>query len=139
MALYRRILVPLGDAGDAAILEHVVPLAQLTNAEIVLLRVAHYHTRDMKTAEVAESESLLGAVAARMAGRGVTIRTVVGHGDVTETIIAQAQEQKADLIALASHGHRPLTRAVLGCVSEGVRRGSDVPVLTVRVARAARH
>jgi nucleotide-binding universal stress UspA family protein len=137
MPLYRRILVPLGEAGDAAILEHVARLAELTGAEIVLLRVAHYHTRDSRTAEVAESETLLGEVAPRLAGKGLKVRTVVGHGEVAETILAQADELKADLIVMATHGHGALTRGVLGCVSEGIWRGSSIPVLTVRIASAA--
>ena len=138
MPLYRRILVPLGDAGDAGILAHVEPLAALTGAEIVLLRVAHYHTRGEKAVELAKAEALLGEVAARMAERGFEARIVVGQGEVIETILASARELEVDLIALATHGHGPITRAVLGCVSEGVRRGSAVPVLTARIDRAAK-
>ena len=137
MALYRRILVPLGELGDAAILEHVTKLAKLTGAEIILLRVAHYRTRDMKAAEIAESEALLDQVAARLAARGVAVRTVVGQGEIAATILAQAKELQCDLIALATHGHNPLTCGVLGCVSEGVRRASPIPVLMLRVASAA--
>ncbi len=136
MPLYRRILVPLGDAGDAAILQHVTELAELTGAEIVLLRVAHYHTRDSRTAEVAESEALLGEVAASLADKGLKVRTVVGHGEVTETILARAVELGCDLIVMATHGHHLLTRGVLGCVSEGIWRGSPIPVLTVRISAA---
>ena len=135
MPLYRRILVPLGDAGDAAILQHVTALAELTGAEIVLLRVAHYHTRDSRTAEVAESETLLGEVAASDE-QGSGSRTVVGHGEVTETILAQAVALECDLIVMGTHGHGSLTRGVLGCVSEGIWRGSTIPVLTMRITGA---
>jgi nucleotide-binding universal stress UspA family protein len=137
MPLYRHILVPLGDRGDAAILEHVAQLAELSDAEIVLLRVAHYHTRDSKTAEVAESEKLLGEVAPLLTSKGLKVRTVVGHGEVAETILAQAEALECDLIALATHGHGFLKRGVLGCVSEAIRRRSPIPVLTVRIASAA--
>jgi nucleotide-binding universal stress UspA family protein len=136
VSLYRRILVPLGDAGDAAILEHVGQLAELTGAEIVLLRVAHYHTRDSRTAEVAESEMLLGEVAPRLLSKGLQVRTVVGQGEVAETILTQAEALECDLIALATHGHGLLKRGVLGCVSEAIRRGSPIPVLTVRISRS---
>ncbi len=136
MILYRRILVPLGDAGDAAVLDHVAQLAALTGAEIVLLRVAHYHTRGSRTAEVDESEALLGEVAPRLADKGLKVRTAVGHGEVVETILDQAEKLECDLIVMATHGHHLLTRAVLGCVSEGIRRGSSVPVLTVSIAGA---
>ena len=59
MALYRRILVPLGQREDLAVLAHAAELAALCSAELVLLRVAHYHTRDSRTAELDESEALL--------------------------------------------------------------------------------
>ncbi len=138
MGLYRRILVPLGDAGDAAVLARVSELAALMGAEVVLLRVAHYHTRDSRTAEIDESEALLREVAACLAGKGLTVRTVVGHGEVVGTILAQAKELGCDLIVMATHGHHLLTRGVLGCVSEGIWRGSPIPVLTVRIAGGAR-
>jgi len=95
-------------------------------------------TRDGKAVELAKAEALLGEVAARMAERGFEARIVVGQGEVIETILASARELEVDLIALATHGHGPITRAVLGCVSEGVRRGSAVPVLTARIDRAAK-
>jgi nucleotide-binding universal stress UspA family protein len=132
MALYRRILVPLGQREDLAVLAHAAELAALCSAELVLLRVAHYHTRDSRTAELDESEALLEEAASRLAERKVALQRIVAHGEVAQTILAEAERLEVDLIVLASHGHGVLARAVLGCVGESLRRGSRIPVLLVR-------
>lgn len=71
---------------------------------------------------------LLGEVASRLAGND--LRTVVGHGEVVQTILEQAEKPECDLIVMATHGHHLLIRGVLGCVSEGIWRGGPIPVLT---------
>ena len=82
MALYPRILVPLdGTAVDDALLDHVAQLAQLTGAEVVLLRVAHYHTRDTMAHEVEDAEELLARGGGELSADGVKVRTVVGRGE----------------------------------------------------------
>ena len=79
MALYTRILVPLdGSAIDKALLEHVAQIARLTGADVVLLRVAHYHTRDTMAHEVEEAEELLAKAAAELSDKDVRVQTLVG-------------------------------------------------------------
>jgi nucleotide-binding universal stress UspA family protein len=43
-----------------------------------------------------------------------------------------AQEHRADLIVMATHGRTGLSRFFLGSVAERVVRESTVPVLTIR-------
>ena len=58
MGLYERILVPVeGTETDEPVLEHVAKLASLCGAEVTLLRVAHFHTRDERACEVEDAES----------------------------------------------------------------------------------
>jgi nucleotide-binding universal stress UspA family protein len=133
MALYTRILVPLdGSAIDEALLEHVAELARLTGAEVVLLRVAHYHTRDTMAHEVEEGQELLAAAARKVAASGVEVRTIVGRGEVADEIVAQAETLHADLIAMATHGHGLVARTVLGSVAEDVRHHTGVPLLLLK-------
>jgi nucleotide-binding universal stress UspA family protein len=133
MTLYTRILAPLdGSAVDAILLDHVTRLAQVTGAEVVLLRVAHYHTRDTMAHEVEEAGELLAAAAQTMSAAGVKVRTVVGRGEVADVIVAQAEEQHADLIAMATHGHGLVARTVLGSVAEDVRHHTAVPLLLLK-------
>ena len=133
MALYTRILVPLdGSAIDEALLLHVADIARLTGAEVVLLRVAHYHTRDTMAHEVEEAEELLARAAAELSGKDVKVQTLVGRGEVADEIVAQAESLHADLIAMATHGHGLVARTVLGSVAEDVRHHTTVPLLLLK-------
>ena len=133
MALYARILVTLdGSTVDDALLEDVARLAEALGSTVLLLRVAHYHTRDSKVAEEDEARADLEQASARLAGHGFPVETVLGHGEPGDVIVAQAHELDADLIAMATHGHGWLERRVLGSVADFVRHRSDVPLLLVR-------
>jgi len=72
MTLYRRILVPLdGSPVDDVVLAHVVRLAETFHSEVVLLRVAHFHTRDTMTHEVEDARAVLDRVAPTVAAVAV--------------------------------------------------------------------
>lgn len=58
--------------------------------------------------------------------------TLVRVGDARDVILQTAEELKADLIVMGTHGRRGLSRALLGSVAEMIVRTSPVPVLTVR-------
>jgi nucleotide-binding universal stress UspA family protein len=133
MGVYARILVPVeGAETDGPVLEHIAELAGLCGAEVTLLRVAHYHTRDERACELEDAEGDLACAAELLRGRGVTVRTVIAHGEPAEVILAQAKELKPDLIAMATHGHGWAKRMVLGSVADHVRHNSDVPLLLLK-------
>ena len=137
MTHFRRILVTLdGSSVDDAVLEHVAALAEAFHSEVVLLRVAHFHTRDTMVHEVEDAQSVLESAASRLGGRGFTVRTVVGRGEPVDDTVEQAEKLGCDLIAVGTHGHGALKRAVLGSFAEKVRHATDVPLLLVK-ARAA--
>lgn len=61
--------------------------------------------------------------------------TVFAHariGEPAEEILVLAGELRADLIAVATHGHSGIPRLILGSVAETVTRGAHCPVLCVR-------
>ena len=134
MALYRRILLPLdGSAVDHPVLEHVRGLALAFHSEVVLLRVAHFHTRDTMTHEVEDARAVLDRVAPSIENQGFPVRTVVGRGgEPADDIVEQAEALGCDLIAMGTHGHGTLKRVVLGSVAEKVRHATDVPLLLVK-------
>ena len=137
MAVYSRILVPLdGSDVDHAILGRVIALAQLCQAEVVLLRVAHFHTRDSKTHEVDEAEEVLAHAESHFRGTGLRVRAVVGKGEVADDIVEQADALHCDLIAMATHGHGAIGRLVYGSTVDKVRRASDVPLLLMNAKTA---
>jgi nucleotide-binding universal stress UspA family protein len=61
---------------------------------------------------------------------GVTIEARIG--DVADTILETAREQKVDLIVMGTHGRHGLAHLLLGSVAERVLRDAPCPVLTAR-------
>lgn len=59
---------------------------------------------------------------------------VLRSGAAWERIVDVAEEKKADLVVLGTHGRTGVRRALLGSVAEKVVRTCPVPVLTVRPA-----
>ena len=133
MSIYKRILVPIeGTETDAPVLQHIAALAGMCEAEVILLRVAHFHTRDQRTCEVEDAEGDLARAAEVRAGHGVRARTLLLSGEPQQVIVQQAAELRPDLIAMATHGHGWAKRMVLGSVADHVRHNTDVPLLLLK-------
>ena len=74
-------------------------------------------------------EKALAALAAQF-GSDLCKRTVVLDAvDVPRAITEFAQKEKADYIAMATHGRSGLRRLLLGSVAEQIVRHSHVPVI----------
>ena len=133
MGLYERILVPVeGTDTDEPVLEHIAKLASLCGAEVTLLRVAHFHTRDERACEVEDAEGDIGRAAQALRARGVEVKTLVVAGEPGEVIVTEAEQLGADLIAMATHGHGWAKRLVLGSTAEHVRHNTAVPLLLIK-------
>ena len=65
---------------------------------------------------------------------GVSVRTLIWHGDPAEAIVEAAVAEGVDLIVVGSHQRRGMDRLVMGSVSEQVVRTSPVPVVVARRA-----
>jgi nucleotide-binding universal stress UspA family protein len=59
-------------------------------------------------------------------------KSILRVGVPWQEILSGAEETKADLIVMGTHGRRFIQHALLGSVAERVVRLSPVPVLTVR-------
>ncbi|MDX1947931.1 MAG: universal stress protein [Pirellulaceae bacterium] len=59
-------------------------------------------------------------------------------GDPAEAIVRTAEEEHADLIVMATHGRKGLTRMLMGSVAEAVVRRAGCPVLTVKQPAAVK-
>jgi nucleotide-binding universal stress UspA family protein len=60
---------------------------------------------------------------------------VVALGHPADTIVRVAQEQRADLIVMSTHGRTGLPHVLLGSVAEKVVRLAPCPVLTIKHRR----
>ena len=142
--MYNRVLVPV-DGSDvaAAVLPFILGIAGPLDFEVMLLRVSQpvspvalETTRyvEVEDAEAvrAEMEAYLKGLAATLESRGVRVKTLVRRGDPVTEILAAARDEKADLIAMTTHGRRGPARVLLGSVAESVLRHADVPVFMLR-------
>lgn len=74
-------------------------------------------------------EKALGALVAEFGADLCTKSVVLDAADVTRAIVDFAHKEKADYIAMATHGRSGLRRLLLGSVAEQVLRHSHVPVV----------
>jgi nucleotide-binding universal stress UspA family protein len=146
MTVYSRILVPLEhSAVDAAILEHIRPLARLCEASILLIHVADgWAARNQRHLDLRESEEMqkdrayLEEVCEELSREGFDSDALLASGDPASEILAAAERERCDLIAMATHGHRLVGDIVYGSVANTVRHRATMPVLLVRAVRGAR-
>jgi universal stress protein A len=61
-----------------------------------------------------------------------SVITAVRWGSPVEVISAYAEDQKIDLIVIATHGRTGLSHVFLGSVAERIVREAPCPVLTIR-------
>jgi nucleotide-binding universal stress UspA family protein len=105
--------------------EHV---AQLDWGDEVVVTAFHAFTDNTEGASVNQIASVRtardvlddAAMEVTLAGAG---------GDPAEEIVARAENEGSDLIALAGRSRTPAGKAVFGSVSQSVMLDSDIPVL----------
>ena len=127
---FRRLLVPFdGSKTSAQVIPAAAALAGLFGAEVDVLSVAEGESE-------AEAREEAEKAVARFEERGAKARALTASGDPALKILDVADEEKADLIAMATHGWTGMTRWMLGSVTEKVLRHSTLPMLVVRPERA---
>ena len=138
--MYKRILVPVEHSdADRTILEHVRALAKMCGATLVLLHVAdgwaaraydELRLRDSK--EIREDRGYLDALVAELQAHGFAVESRLAMGDPATEIIKAAEAEGADLVAMATHGHRFVKDILLGATVNKVRHELKVPVLLLQ-------
>jgi nucleotide-binding universal stress UspA family protein len=143
----RRILVPLdGSPAAEAILPHASALGKLTGGTLLLVHVVEPWFRigdavlvpatnvdEEETAQRrASAQVYLERIAASLRTDGVTVGVAVVEGEAVHAIQDTATAQKADLIALATHGRTGWQRLAMGSIADKVVRASNLPVLVFR-------
>lgn len=147
MIMYQRILVPIdGSATAERALQEAIKLAD-GKAQLRLVYVieevypldaegyAYIDYEALQEAVRSTGERTLAQAAEKVQRSGITAETALLDvpGALTAGVIDdEAQNWKADLIVIGTHGRSGLSRLLLGSVAEGVVRGASVPVLLVR-------
>jgi nucleotide-binding universal stress UspA family protein len=141
--MFDRILVPLDGSHNAYVaLAKAEELAQLTDAEIVLLNVVdsdHYATyaRDVNYYDVYHqladvATGMLDHAAEMVKAKGLKVQTVVMEGNPKSTIAKDAPKNYAcDLIVIGKSGTNAIERFLTGSTTAYVVRQSPVNVMVI--------
>jgi len=138
--MYTNILVAIENSdADRTVIDHVQELAKLTGASLLLVHVAdgwaarHYDELALRESEEMKADrAYLEQIRVELAGRGFTTRTCLAMGDPATQLVKVAEEQRVDLIAMSTHGHRFINDLLRGSTADRVRHSVGVPVLMIK-------
>jgi nucleotide-binding universal stress UspA family protein len=126
--MLERVLVPLdGSRAAEAVLDQAAPMLAKADSDVVLLRVVEFGAT-----ETGMALEYLDDVRRRLASRGVRARRAVRESPAAPAILDAAAQERATMIAMATHGRTGAARFVFGSVAEKVLRASTVPVFVAR-------
>jgi nucleotide-binding universal stress UspA family protein len=146
---FRRIVVPLdGSTLAEQILPRVLELATLEEAEIVLLNVLIPQSHAQKgivdpslpwwDKDISLAQVYLSYVANRLRDRGVAVTTdIVIAENVASAIGDFASRERADVIAIATHGRGGLARMLRGSVADAIMHSGRLSMLVFKPDMAA--
>jgi len=109
--------------------------------EIALIHAAPTRSIDPTFAIQEErdySSNVLQAAEAKAKAAGVEATSEAAEEDPVPMILRLAAEKQADLIVIGTHGRGGFKRAIMGSTTEGLLRGSAIPVLAIRHKDAKR-
>jgi len=142
--LPKNILVPtdLSEGAEEA-LDYACELAVRLDATVHILHVIGVPALGVPELGVAVTSSVVDsliqdnqvAIDKLADARRNTVKigdVILRTGDARDTIEQAAKEVSADLIVMATHGRRGVSRALLGSITEAVIRTAPCPVLAVR-------
>jgi nucleotide-binding universal stress UspA family protein len=144
--MYTIILVPVdGSKRAERILPYVEELACARESIVVFMQVvelpievneaygaAAYIEKECTNRTVAAVKSYLASLVGEMREKGLAAKYVIEYGPIVRAILNVAEREKANLIAMASHGRTGLARAFYGSVTAGVLQQTDRPLLLIR-------
>lgn len=144
--MYAVILVPLdGSKRAESILPHVENVSLVTKAKVIFLQVIEpsatmvtpydmvpYYDTELAEKWLNEAKTYLAGLQGEFRAKGIDAKAVVEQGPIVRTILDVAEREKAELIAMASHGRTGLARVFYGSVAAGVLQAADRPLLLVR-------
>ena len=144
MKIIKSILVPT-DFSDLSLaaMEYAKSFSIIFNTRIYMIHVVdNVPTLAFHTVDINSETALKNAIDKASIDLNEFMNTkfpqehnivlVVRRGEVYSEIIKFGQEEKIDLIVMATHGRTGLAHVFLGSVAEKVVRHSAVPVLTVK-------
>jgi nucleotide-binding universal stress UspA family protein len=147
--MYKRILVATdGSPLSKKAVKKAIALAASLEAGLVVLNVvprypmayfeggASVSSEDVGRIEknwADKGQAIADAAQKSAEAAGVKAKAVIARSDLVATaILAATKKNKCDLIVMASHGRKGLSRILLGSETQQVLTHSTVPVLVLR-------
>ena len=153
--MFERILVPLdgskvGEAALAHVEQLVSKMAPEVKTEVILFQVisslAHYVIAGEASVQVPYTDKEIAQIKKKakdyldkagegLRSKGITVKTKVATGKAAEEIVKAADELKADLVAMSTHGRSGLSRLTFGSITDKELRTGNVPILVARAPK----
>ncbi len=127
-----RLLVPLDGSVLAEQALDVVAATGLRGVHCTLLYVLEPDARDHVVERGLDPRTYLEGIAASLRERSFSVETVIRQGRPASAIVAAAEEYRADLIAMMTHGRSGLRAVLMGSTAEQVLHAATRPVLLAR-------
>ena len=127
---YKRILVPLdGSERAEKALPYVKSIASLKNSNVILFAVSLTIFADRRDRLFA---SYVEVNAKELIKEGIKATTATSYGDVSKEIVKYANNNKIDLIVMATHGYSKAKRWMFGSITQKVLYGTRIPFLIIK-------
>jgi nucleotide-binding universal stress UspA family protein len=134
-----RILVPLdGSEAAASILPQVRRILLRRDAEVLLVRAlelppsAEAGLGGVADLQEARAQAETVRVERALLEQGARVRSLLRPGPPADVILGTAEQERASMIAMSTHGRTGIARWAFGSVTEKVLRASPIPVLALR-------
>jgi nucleotide-binding universal stress UspA family protein len=144
--MFKTILVPLdGSKRAERILPFVEDLAFARESKVIFLQVIEpvpiivseydalpLYSQELVQSALDEANAYVAQLTSDFRAKGLDASPVVKYGPVVPTILEVAEQEKTDLIAMASHGRTGLACVFYGSVAAGILQRADRPLLLIR-------
>jgi nucleotide-binding universal stress UspA family protein len=138
------VAVDLSPASEKVV-EAARGVAELTGAKIYILHVAEPDpdfvgydagpevVRTQVAQELRREHREVQALAENLRAEGLDATALLIRGPTVQTTLKEAENLKAGLIVVGTHGHRAVYDVLIGSYSAGIIRRSKLPVLVVPI------
>lgn len=117
-------------AAESGALLYIVHVDELADLNAALGEAGYYYAQTMDCPTRRAIRERLTQV--RPTATGVTFEHRCLTGSPVAELLAFAEQEKVDLIVMASHGRTGFSRLVMGSVAEAIVRRAKCPVLIVK-------
>jgi nucleotide-binding universal stress UspA family protein len=138
------VAVDLSPASEKVV-EAARGIAELTGATVYILHVAEPDpdfvgydagpevVRTQVARELRREHRAVQALAENLRAEGLDATALLVRGPTVQTTLKEAENLKAGLIVVGTHGHGAVYDVLIGSYSAGIIRSSKLPVLVVPI------